>query len=88
MTINVHTPFEGRLPGTDLSIPFDRLGREAGRLPSRETEVAIYCRTGRMSALARRTLADLGYRRVVELRGGMLAWQASGRPLLTSGRVS
>ena len=88
VTINVHTPPEGQLPNTDLSIPFDRLDAEARQLPARSAELAIYCRTGRMSAVARRTLARLGYGHVVELQGGMLAWRASGHPLLKSGRVS
>jgi len=34
-----------------------------------------------MSAIASRTLAQLGYRHVVELRGGMQAWTRSGRKL-------
>ena len=43
---------------------------------------AVYCRSGRMSAIAVRELARLGYGTIVELRGGMVAWEASGRRLL------
>lgn len=35
-----------------------------------------------MSAVAVDTLAGLGYRDIVDLRGGMIAWQDSGRSLL------
>jgi rhodanese-related sulfurtransferase len=35
-----------------------------------------------MSATAAATLHDLGYHNIVELRGGMRAWQADGRPLI------
>ncbi|BBZ58876.1 hypothetical protein MMON_01770 [Mycolicibacterium monacense] len=82
LTINVHVPFEGDIAGTDLSIPFDRIADQADRLPSdRSTALAIYCRSGPMSTTAAESLRDLGYTHVVELRGGMRAWQADGRPL-------
>lgn len=82
VTINVHVPFEGDLPGTDLSIPFDQIASQADRLPpDRTTPLAIYCRTGRMSAIASATLTSLGYVNVLDLRGGMQAWEASGRSL-------
>lgn len=82
LTINVHVPFEGDIAGTDLSIPFDRIADQADRLPpDRSTALAIYCRSGPMSTTAAETLRDLGYTDVVELRGGMRAWQADGRPL-------
>lgn len=82
LTINVHVPFEGDIAGTDLSIPFDRIADQTDRLPAdRSTALAIYCRSGPMSTTAAETLRDLGYTDVVELRGGMRAWQADGRPL-------
>ena len=78
--MNVHTPYEGELPGTDLFIAFDRIRDERERLPGETaTPIAVYCRSGRMSSDAARTLAGLGYTNVVELQGGMDAWEASGR---------
>lgn len=82
MTINVHVPDAGSIARTDLSIPFDRILQSTAKLPPRSTRLAVYCRSGRMSAIAVRTLHGLGYARVVELRGGMDAWRASGRRLL------
>lgn len=82
VTINVHVPFEGAIRGTDLFIPFDKIEQQTSRLPvDRSTPLAIYCRTGSMSATAAKTLAALGYNDMVELRGGMQAWKASGRSL-------
>ena len=82
VTVNVHVPFEGTLTGTDLMIPYNRIQQQANTLPAdRRTPLAIYCRTGRMSAIAARSLAALGYTDIVELKGGMEAWQASGRPV-------
>lgn len=76
--LNVHTPDQGMLPGTDAAIPFDQLSSRADELPQDlTTSLAVYCLTGRMSELAVRTLVDLGYTDIVELEGGMVAWDAA-----------
>lgn len=83
VSVNVHIPNEGSLPGTDLTIPFDHIAARAAELPQdRTTPVAVYCMTGHMSAIAGQELIRLGYTDIVELRGGMQAWKADGRPLL------
>lgn len=82
VTINVHTPNEGQLPGTDSILPFDQIQQQAATLPpDRTAPLAIYCRTGTMSATAAKELAALGYTDVVELQGGMLAWENTGRTI-------
>ncbi|MFZ5870665.1 MAG: apolipoprotein N-acyltransferase, partial [Actinomycetota bacterium] len=74
--LNVHTPDEGSIPGTDAAIPFDELRTRADELPpDRGTPLAVYCKTGRMSAIAVQTLAGIGYQDLVELDGGMVAWE-------------
>lgn len=82
VTINVHVPDAGAIRGTDLRIPFDRIAQLRGRLPAKTARLAVYCRSGRMSAVAVQELRRLGYTRIVELRGGMDAWRQSGRTLL------
>ena len=83
MVINVHVPFEGAIAGTDLTIAFDQIRRDVAKLPTDlQSPIAIYCRSGRMSAVAARTLAELGYTNVVELEGGMNSWVAAGRVLV------
>lgn len=42
--------------------------------------VAVYCRSGRRSAAAAEQLAARGFR-VTNLLGGLLAWEADGRPV-------
>ena len=82
-TINVHIPNEGSLPATDLTLPYNEVEQRAGELPTdKNTPLAIYCMTGHMSAIAGQTLTDLGYTDIVELKGGMEAWQASGKSLI------
>lgn len=83
--INVHTPDEGSIPGTDLAVPFDLVIDSVDELPAnRDQPLAVYCKSGRMSKDAVMTLADLDYTDIVELKGGMDAWSASGRNLAES----
>ena len=83
--INVHTPYEGELPGTDASIPYDRIADGASLPRNKQALVLLYCRSGRMSDIAARTLMDAGYTNVTQLRGGMNAWEAAGYELLGQG---
>jgi rhodanese-related sulfurtransferase len=85
VTIDVHVPFEGKIAGTNLIIAYTDMAQQASKLPAdHHTELAIYCRTGVMSAIAAKTLASLGYTNVVELHGGMYAWLATGRTLINT----
>jgi rhodanese-related sulfurtransferase len=83
LVVNVHVPDEGSIAGTDATIPYDEVRARSAELPQdRDAPVAVYCKSGRMSADAVSTLRQLGYTDVVELRGGMDAWAAGGRELL------
>ncbi|MBA2739299.1 MAG: rhodanese-like domain-containing protein [Nocardioidaceae bacterium] len=82
VTINVHVPFEGSIRGTDVTVPYNTVERAAGELPSVGTPLAIYCRSGSMSAEAAPVLTAMGYDDIVELDGGMTAWVDDGRGLL------
>lgn len=78
--INVHVPYDGEIAGTELFMPFDQIESEA--LPSdKATPLVVYCRSGSMSATAVVSLAKLGYTNIIELDGGMNAWEADGHAL-------
>lgn len=42
--------------------------------------VVVHCASGGRSALAAKTLKDMGYESVAHLDGGINAWRDSGRP--------
>jgi sulfur-carrier protein adenylyltransferase/sulfurtransferase len=49
-----------------------------GRIPDKQSPVAIYCAGGTRSAFAAKTLQDLGYADVVSIVGGFNKWKDEG----------
>jgi len=83
--VNVHIPFEGNIPQTDLVIPFNEIEAYQDQLPADKSEkIVLYCRSGNMSQTAAEKLADMGYSNVWNLEGGYIAWENAGNPMESS----
>lgn len=83
LLVNVHIPYEGELPQTDLFVPYNEIEQNLDKLPSeRGAKIVLYCKSGRMSAIAAETMVKLGYTNIWNLKQGMVDWEAKGYPLL------
>jgi rhodanese-related sulfurtransferase len=82
LLVNTHIPFEGNLPSTDLSVPFDEINQNLDQFPAdKDAEIVLYCRSDRMSRIAAEELVEAGYTNLKMLTGGMVAWQNAGLSL-------
>ena len=83
VVIDVREPDEfarGKIPGA-YTIPRGVLELQVdGRLP-RDATVVLYCAAGARSALACKSLGEMGYEKLENLEGGFQKWAASGLPV-------
>jgi len=69
----------GHIPGADL-VPLGTL-QEAAPGWDKSEPVVVVCRSGARSGNAARQLVQMGFQKVINLRGGMMAWHAAKRPV-------
>ena len=80
----------GHIPGSVLSprglLEFEihalvERTRASSDVAPEEREIVLYCGTGGRSALAAKTLTDMGYRNAQSMDGGIVAWAEAGLPV-------
>lgn len=65
---------EGHIPGA-RHIPYDQMEERAGELDEvKDRDILLICRSGRRSVIAANILAEKGFRKLFNLKGGMLEW--------------
>ncbi|MGR8930307.1 MAG: rhodanese-like domain-containing protein [Gammaproteobacteria bacterium] len=81
LLIDVHTPEQRHIKGTDLFIPYNDIEQYKDKLPAdKNTPIYLYCEGGPMGNAAARVLHNLGYQNLTNLQGGSHAWQQAGLP--------
>lgn len=80
--INVHIPWQGNIPQTDMQIAYDEIEQHLDQLPAdKDAKLMIYCLTSGMAKVAVNSLLGLGYTNLWMLEGGTTAWEQAGLAL-------
>ena len=90
LILDVRTPGEFRQGYIDGAVLLDYYApdfRERFAALDRRTTIFMYCRSGNRSSSVLALADELGFERVFDLRGGILAWKSAGLPLATHGAV-
>ena len=84
--LDVRTPGEfrqGYIEGAVLMNYYGTDFRQRFAALDRKATIFMYCRSGGRSSSVLALADQLGFERVYDLRGGILAWKAAGLPLRT-----
>ncbi|HCY64131.1 MAG TPA: rhodanese-like domain-containing protein [Oxalobacteraceae bacterium] len=73
---------QGHAPNSRL-LPLGQLNKRIAELDAyRDKPIAVICRSGRRSAQAVELLRQAGFTQVVNVQGGMNAWEAAALPVV------
>jgi len=81
--IDVRTPDEyakGHLEGSNLINFYDPKFKEKVDELDKDVEYVVYCRSGGRSANAVELMQGLGFTKIHNMKGGILAWNRAGLP--------
>ncbi len=87
LLLDIRTPAEisqGIIPGSE-PLPMHLIPVRMNEIP-KDREVVLYCRSGARSYQACAYLMQQGYDRVLNLRGGIIAWARHGFQVGLPGR--
>ena len=79
LLVDVHTPEQQHIKGTDLFIPYNEIEKYKDKhTQDKNTAINLYCENGPMGNAAARSLYELGYSNLSNLEGGAKAWRKAG----------
>jgi len=70
-----HIPGAMNLPRGLMEFKIDK------KIPNKDENMVVYCKTGGRSCLATCTLCRMGYKNVKSMAGGWKAWEKAGYPI-------
>ncbi len=74
---------EGHLKGAKLvTLSEEGFADKAKAVLDPKKPVVVYCRSGNRSAKAAKLLRDGGFATVLDMAGGIVAWQKEGKPVV------
>jgi rhodanese-related sulfurtransferase len=82
LLVDIRTPAEiaqGAIPDA-MQLPMHLIPIRINELP-RDRDLVLYCRSGARSYQACAYMMQQGYDRVLNLRGGIIAWARHGYPI-------
>lgn len=82
LIVDVREPHEykaGHIEGARLA-PLGNVAKELEDVP-KDREIVLVCRSGNRSGKAQRILAERGFTRLLNMEGGMVAWEKKGYPV-------
>lgn len=87
VVLDVRTPGEfatGHIQGAiNIDVEGSTFDSQIAEL-DKSKEYAIYCRSGRRSAVAAEKMAGAGFTKLTNLESGVIAWQGAGYPLVNN----
>lgn len=74
---------EGRIEGAVL-MPWtdDDFKQRAAAELNKDVPVLLICKTGRRSLAAGKVLEEMGFKKLLDLKGGMTTWEKEGKPVV------
>jgi rhodanese-related sulfurtransferase len=86
LLVDIRTPAEiaqGAIPDA-LQMPMHLIPLRLNELP-KDRDVVLYCRSGARSYQACAFMMEHGFPRIINLRGGIIAWARHGFPVESPG---
>jgi rhodanese-related sulfurtransferase len=80
--VDVWTPYDGKIPGTDLFIHYTVFEKNLDKFPDKTARIVLYCLGGAQSKILAEKMVGLGYTHIFRLVGGLTGWANAGFQLL------